>query len=308
MLKAAAANTIKMAFLYSARYFLPLLPHRIVCTLGECSGFMSYVLNDKKGRVAKEELKTLVGERFSDKELKTILRRSFSNLIKSHFETWMFPGLDKEKTRKMFSLVGKEHLDESLKKGKGAIITLSHFGAYKFILPALGYMGYKVNQVAIKPTFWKDGTLVRDKFMDIESESEKKVPANFIYIEKSLRPVFKALMNNEIVVISVDSLLGSSRVPCSFFNYTFLFSDTPMVLSLRIGSPLIPTFIVRQKDNSHKIIFERPLVAGPEFKEDVAVKKLIGDFAAIFEKYFIESPWHYATYLLELKKNKLLVN
>ncbi|TAN62258.1 hypothetical protein EPN18_05060 [bacterium] len=308
MLKTAIADIIKLAFLYSARYTLPLLPIRLVWTLAECAGFVSYTLNDKKGKAIKSELKKMLGERFTDKELKTVLRRSFVNSIKSHFETWTFPKLNREKTAKMSYFSGMEHLDESLKKGKGAIILLSHFGAYKFVLPALGYMGYKINQMAVKPTIWKDGTMIRDKFMDIESENEKKIPAKFIYIEESLKPVFKALMNNEIVVMSIDSLLGSGRVPYGFFNNTILFNNTPMMLSLRIGSPLIPTFIVRQKDDKHKIIFEKPLVAGHEIKEDVAVKNLTGDFAALFEKYFMESPWQYATYLPELRKNKLLVN
>lgn len=309
MLKTAIDRTSKLFFLYLIGYTLPYLPHKAVCMLAVCSGLISYFVDKKKYNALRDEVESLFGEKVSEKELKTLVKRSLCNFRKDHFETWAFPGLNENKVRKLCSFVGKQQLDKALEEKKGAILLLAHFGAYKFILPALGYEGYKINQFAVTPATWNNGRLIRHKVMDMEFAGEKALPVNFIYadVNKTMRPVFDVLLKNEILVMTVDSLVGTkNKVPIKFWNRYLLCSYTPVLLSLKTGTPLIPTFIIRQQDNTHEIIFEKPLLVDSGKDKRCIIKEVIRNFVTMLEEYFVKYPWHYARFLLDLRREGII--
>ena len=47
-----------------------------------------------------------------------------------------------------FPLEGQEYLDAAQNSGRGVMILLSHLGANQMIMPALGFRGYRVNQIS----------------------------------------------------------------------------------------------------------------------------------------------------------------
>jgi len=250
----------------------------------------------------RKELRKVFGETVSEKKKNMIIRDGICNVRKDLFETWMFPSLTRDKTRKLSSFVGRENLDAALEKNKGVILLLAHFGFRKLVLPALGYEGYAINQLAARPTSWKlkgRDNAAHNKLMDIELECEKALRTNFIYLDKSLRPVFRALNKNEIVVIAVDGPIGNKRIGTKFFNCTANFSPTAMTLSLKTGAPVVPAFVIRGQNNRHRIVIEKPLNVNVDdgAAEEAAVEKTLKDFTNILEKYVWEHPGHYVDWL-----------
>jgi KDO2-lipid IV(A) lauroyltransferase len=297
-------NTIKTFFLYSIRFILPYLPLKALYLIGNFSG---YVLYGQKTQIIKDDLRMLFGN-LSEPDLDIIIRHTMQNFRKDLLEIWTFPKLNQNKINKISYFEGKEYIDKALEKGKGAILCVTHFGSWKIVLPALGYNGYTVNQVAATPlTFKKESEMFsHNKIMEIELECESSLPAKFIYLNTgmSLRQIYKALADNEVIVVSLDGIIGGKRMPLPFLNSTLLLSTAGASLSLSTGAPSLPTFIVRQKDNRHKIIICKPFVIKEVDKQKYVYEWMI-NYTRLFEYFVRNYPDHYARYLYTIRKYPL---
>lgn len=289
-------EVLKLLFLNYFKAIFSHLPRKVLYFVAGISAMITYSLNNSKRQIMREEAKKLLDNTISEKKLNYIIRRSIWNLRKDMFEAWMIPACKKEDFKKMYSLVGKEHIDAALAEGKGLLIVQTHFGFRKLILLALGCEGYTINQLAVKPTSWKTnakGTESHNKVMDAEVEFEKALPAKFIYVEDSLRSVFTALKNNEIVVIALDGLVGSKRHNVKFLNRTANFSPTPVSLSVKTGAVVLPAFVVRKYDNHHEIIIEKPLMLDSAHGYEHVVQQFLEHYCKILEQYVLKFPCHY---------------
>jgi len=299
-------NTIKTFFLYSIRFILPYLPLKALYLIGNFSG---YVLYGQKTQIIKDDLRMLFGN-LSEPDLDIIIRHAMQNFRKDLFEIWTFPKLNQNKINKISYFVGFEHLQNALDKGKGAVLCITHFGSWKIILPALGYNGYKVHQIAANPlTFEKDTEVSSHNIiMKLELESESSLPVKFIYLDegKSIRQIYRVLANNEVVVISLDGIIGGKRMAMPFLNSTLLLSTGGASLSLSTESPSLPVFIVRQKDNKHKIIIHEPVAdLYNGFNKQAFIDTWMKNYTRLFERYVQDYPDHYARYLYTIRKYPL---
>lgn len=299
-------SIIKTFFLYSVRLILPHVPLNSLYFIGN---FLGNILVGQKAQIIKNDLGMLLGN-LSKPDLDRILRHTMQNFRKDLLEIWAFPKLNQNRINRMSCFEGIERLDKALEKGKGAILCITHFGSWKIILPALGYNGYKVNQIAANPlTFEKDTEASSHNIiMKLELESESSLPAKFIYLDegKSIRQIYRVLANNEIVVISLDGIIGGKRMAMPFLNGTLLLSTGGASLSLSTEAPSLPVFIVRQKNNKHKIIIHEPVVnLNNGFDKEAFIDTWMKNYTRLFEHYVQDYPDHYARYLYTIRKYPL---
>lgn len=295
-------NVVKILFLYSARLILPYLPLRTLYLLGDFAGKL---FAGEKLHIMKEDIRILLGD-VSDAKSHNIVEHAMRNFRKDLFEIWTFPKLTQKKINKMSYFSGIEHLDSAMRKGKGVILCITHFGSWKIVLPALGYNGYKVNQVAANPQVFvrNEEMCSHNKIMELELECEASLPAEFFYVDakKSVRCIYRALKNNEIVVISLDGVIGGSRMAVPFLNGEILLSTGAAALSYSTGAPSLPIFIVREKNNRHKMIIHGPIEFDRGIGKEEYIRKWIWAFALIFEEYVSKYPDHYARFLYTIRK------
>lgn len=306
MNKIDVINIIKTFFLYSIRLILPHLPLKILYLIGNLLG---NIMVGQKAQIIKNDLGVLLGN-LSNPDLDRILRHTMQNFRKDLLEIWTFPKLNRHRINKMSCFEGIEHLNHALGNGKGAILCITHFGSWKIVLPALGYNGYKVNQIAANPlTFEKDTEASsHNTIMKLELESEASLPAKFIYLDegKSIRQLYRVLANNETVVISLDGIIGGKRMAMPFLNGTLLLSTGGASLSLSTGAPALPVFIVRQKNNKHKIIIHEPVLNQHNgLDKEAFIDTWMKNYARLFEHYVQDYPDHYARYLYTIRKYPL---
>jgi KDO2-lipid IV(A) lauroyltransferase len=301
-MKEKIINILKIIFLYSARYILQIVPLKVLHFTGDIIGS---IMVGKKDRIMREDLTSLLGD-MPARELDGIMRRTLQNFRKDLFEIWTFPKLNQKRINRMAYFEGKEHLDSALSKGKGVILCITHFGSWKIILPAMGYNSYKVNQVAANPLVFVNDkrTSSHNKIMQIERDCESSLPVNFIYINnhKSIRPIYRALENNEVVVISLDGMMGGKRMNMPFLNDQLQLSTTGVSLSLSTGAPALPVFTVRQNDERHKIVIHESFYVNNSTDKENYIAKWMEWYKKLFEQYVIKHPDHYVRFLYLMRK------
>lgn len=292
-------DLIRWFFWYPLRYIVQYIPVpvQIIYKGAELFGIICFYFAKNKKMIMGEEYQKIFND-VTIKTVKEIVKKAFLNHCKNRIEVLLYPKLTQKMTEQLIQVKGKNYLDETLLKKNGAILLINHFGAGKLIMPALGHKGYVVNQLAEKPGYRVEAnkvTKIFRKVRELEAKFENKFPVKFIYLSDSLRLLYECLRNNEILCINFDGLEGKKRIPIKFLNREFSFSKGVLNLAKKTKSPIIPTVVVRRKNNKHELIMEQPITLNNTDEENVADELQV--LAKIFEKYIYKYPCHYGEFL-----------
>lgn len=287
---------------YPLRVFIRMLPFKLIYLMGVAGGRLLYLLSKEKCSIMSEELRlSLPSEKTG--AIEAIVRGSLENYCLSEIGVLLYPNLNAKLIEKMTIIEGREHLDNALSKGKGVLLFQAHFGAFQMTMPAIGYSGYKMNQISASASVWKEisSSKIYKRSLDIKAEYEYTLPVQHISIKSSLREAFRALERNEIVGITVDGGGGKKVIPVKFLGRNANFQQGGADIALRTGAPIVPAFIITKKGFKHRLIFHPPI----EIDKTKDIKDNIGlvmqEFAKILEGYVYNYPNHYG-YSLYLRK------
>lgn len=241
-----------------------LLPLDISLLIGKFSGFLAYLFLPRYSKVARENLKITFKNEKSIKQINKIARDVFLNLGISAVEVLSMPKIKRQIDKKIYA-VGFEKIDKALSNGKGAIMLCSHFGNWELLPAYFVAKGYPSNVIARRIYYEK-----YDEWVRILRNS---TGVNVIFRDESPKKILEALKNNELLGILPDQDIDSvDGIFINFFNRPAYTSIAPVALAMKMECPILPCFIIREKDNRHKIVIEDPLElkAGNSKQQDLA--------------------------------------
>ena len=252
-------------------------------------GSLGYLLAAKQRRIALESLRMAFGQEKSELEIQRIARDCFILIAKSGVELIFL--MDRpELLKQRVDIVGKEYLDISLSKGKGVILVSAHFGNFPLLMARLSVAGYKVGGIM---RYMRDERVEKIFLLKRQRLNIKTIysqPRN-VCVETTLR----SLRNNEIVFIPIDQNFGTGGVYVDFFGKKAATATGPVILAQRTQANIIPCFIIRQKDDTHKIIFEQAidLKIGNSPQETISanIQKLTDIIESYIRRYPAEWGW-----------------
>ncbi|MBU4482865.1 MAG: lysophospholipid acyltransferase family protein, partial [Actinobacteria bacterium] len=174
----------------------------------------------------------------NNKEVHRIANRIFINWAKNVVDFLKHPIISKEKLKQRVEIEGLEHLDNALKKGRGAVIISAHIGNFEWAACRIAVEGYKIWVMSLV----RKNKLVRKFFESNRLSKELKT----LYINRMLN-VFRMLKNNEIVAIASDwDPTGQATRPFKFFGKTAYLPTGALMIALKSGAQLIPCFVCKK--------------------------------------------------------------
>jgi KDO2-lipid IV(A) lauroyltransferase len=180
-----------------------------------------------------------------------LVRRCFRNMGKNVMEFMRFPRMSPETIHQLVAFEGREHIDQALAQGKGAIILTAHFGNWELLGASIVANGYTIRGITRQ---------LRSKRLDaIVSAYRKKIGWQGIDRDKSVRDALRCLKRNELIAILADVDTRTQGVFVDFFARPAYTPYSPAAIALKTGAAILPTFIIRQPDNSHRAVVEAPL-------------------------------------------------
>jgi KDO2-lipid IV(A) lauroyltransferase len=275
----------------------------MVNAVGRLGGSAFFLLSRSKRSIMMRELSSLLGNRKSlhEGKMNEMVKRGLQEFSMRQIENLTWGKMDRQLIERMVSIEGLQHLDNVLKKNKGAILLTAHFGSHLLPPIALGFKGYRVHQIAGPPLVGKQRRIYR-KIFNLRERESQRLPLDFIVIGTSMRPVFRLLSNNEILFIAFDGTEAKDRIPVEFFKGKAFFAPGPFKLAMKTGATILPTFIVRQKNNAHRVVIERPFNIETSVSEKETLLLNTERFARIFEEYVRSYPCHYAMTLMRVNE------
>jgi KDO2-lipid IV(A) lauroyltransferase len=230
------------------------IPGSLVYPLARHIAFLAYSLVRKKRRIALESLSIAFGEEKTEDEIVRIAKECFVYMAKGGVELIYLtdrPHL----LKKCVQIIGKDNLDAALARGKGVILISAHFGNFPLMLARLGLEGYKVAGI-MRP-------MRNNRVEKLFSVKRRRFNVKTIYSQPRkacIESTIKAIRDNELVFVLLDQNFGTGGVFVDFFGRKAATAIGPLVLAKRTKAAIIPCFIVRQRDDAHKIIIEPPFV------------------------------------------------
>lgn len=250
---------------------------------------LGYSLAGKQRKIALESLSMAFGNDKSRQDIEKIAKDCFSYMSKSAVELMFL--MDKPQVlKKVVSFEKKENLDKALSKGKGVILVSAHFGNFPLLLARLSLEGYKASGI-MRP--------MRDERVEkIFQKKRERFNVKTIYSQPRnvcVDMTIKTLRNNEIVFIPIDQNFGTAGVFVDFFGKKAATATGPVIFAQRTKASLVPCFIIRQSDDTHKIIFEPEIpleeAATPQEAIVINIQKLTNVIEAYIRKYPAEWGW-----------------
>ena len=262
-----------------------ILPYFFVNIIGRVIVSIAYCFVHNQKKIARESLRIAFGEEKSPQEIDAISRRCFQNFGLGMIEMVYFMSHAKNVKEKVIC-EGLEHFDQAVKEGKGVVVVTAHFGNFPLMMLFMAAQGYKVNSIIRSARDEKMNAFLHRKRQELGVNTVYAIPRKTCVTQS-----INALRNNEVLFIPMDQNFGSGKgVFVDFFGQKAATATGPVIFSLRTQAPIIPMFIVRQADNRHKIIIEKPLKIEKGSDERETVKENIARITQIIEQYIRRYP------------------
>ncbi len=241
-----------------------------------------FSLSHRERTRAIEHLSVAFGAEKSPDEISKLCRRCFENLGKGLMEVLQFPRLTSENLSKLVAFEGRQNLDNAFKKGKGVIILTAHFGNWELLAASLTLSGYKVNFI-VRP--------VRSPRLEMMlNRNRESMGIGCIPRGTSIKNALKCLKRNEILGILSDIDTKVDGVFVDFFGRPAFTPRGPVSIALRTGAVLVPAFIIRQKDDTHKVVIEKALELKTTDDQESDILRNTARFTKVIESYIRKYP------------------
>ncbi|MBL7070148.1 MAG: lysophospholipid acyltransferase family protein [Candidatus Omnitrophica bacterium] len=270
-------------------FIIKLIPEGCLYGFAKGIAFLGYQFTHKQRRIAQETLDIAFGNQKSKAEKEKIAKESFVYMAKSAVEVISLMD-SPELMKRRISLVNKGNLDNALARGNGVILVSGHFGNFPLLLARLSQEGYEVSGI-MRP--------MRDQRVEnIFLKKRQRYGVRTIYSkprDTCVSSSIEALRNNQLVFIPIDQNFGTAGVFVNFFGKKAATATGPIIFAQRTGASLVPCFILRQKDDTHRIVFEPPLTLesrqSPRETIAVNIQKLTDIIEAYIRRYPAEWGW-----------------
>ncbi len=100
-----------------------------------------------------------------------------------------------------------------------------------------------------------------------------------------LESSLSALGKNGILALVGDRDFFGNGLDLPFFGKTVKIPRGPAAFSLRTGAPIVPGFLVREKDGSYRFVLEQPIYPPEGLPREEAVNRMTRECAEVMSRY-----------------------
>jgi KDO2-lipid IV(A) lauroyltransferase len=261
---AAPSSGLKVACL-AVRF----LPRQWIFALSDSLASFGYYLFRGFRTRSITNLRLALADRLDSNAVKDTVRRSLRNFFRACVEIAIAFESSDEDLRRKIAISGKEHLEAAWAKGKGVIVLSGHLGNFFLLGTRLALEGYSINVVVNQP---RTGTFA--KLMD---EYRWRIRQRTIHAKprpQAINELHRVLRRGEVAIMIADEYRKGDGVHVPLFGRKVLARRGPATLASRTGAAIVPVYMVRQPDDSLKLVIEpeleivRPGKAKAEIREN----------------------------------------
>jgi lauroyl/myristoyl acyltransferase len=229
------------SFFRCAAWLVPRSPRWLLRLLPVVIGPLAWLLVASARRHATRNIAHILGPEIRStaggrRKLRRVVRGIFRSSVSNYLDALLLPALDHQEFLQHISIEGREHLEEALALGKGALLFSAHLGPFEYMNQWFDASNYSVTIPVEK---LKDERMLRLMVKLRNSSGITYVPLGG---SAPMRAIIQALRKNQIVLITADRAVEGESVIQDFFGAPARLPIGPVHLSMRTGAPLVGAF------------------------------------------------------------------
>jgi KDO2-lipid IV(A) lauroyltransferase len=290
MEKHHARSLNRFIYLFLFQFCSTLIPRSIQKIFSVVVGELFYLLMKKTRTQVQKNIEGVGRGRWSKEKVKGLTRKTFQNYGQYLLDYMVMHRLHpSNKDKWVEEEVGGDYMIEALRAGKGAICITPHLGNWEMGGLLFSFKGGRLNVLTLD-----------ERDLDTKSfreEMRRRGGIKNLYINPrdespmAILDAVKALRRNEIVAMLGDRIESQKTMIFDFFGKKTLFPIGVAILAIATGAPVLPVFVVMERDRKYRGIIEAPIYfeafsrEGREVVIREGMEKLIKKFEGYIEKY-----------------------
>lgn len=230
--------------------------------LGSGLGSLAHLLAPSRRKIARDNLLQAFGDELTRDEIDEIVNNVFRNIGRTLVEFSRFGKTGRQGVLDIVVGDGEENIREALERGRGGIITTAHFGCWEMLGAWFGCRGHKMDFLV--------GEQHNARVDNLFVEFRRAMGVGIIPLRSSIRGIYKALRANHLVGLVADQHTGNG-LPIDFFGRKAAAAKGPATFAVKIGSPVLPFLLRREKYDRHVVLAGKPLypIEGNDPEEEI---------------------------------------
>jgi phosphatidylinositol dimannoside acyltransferase len=234
-------------------------------------------LSAAQRRAALDNYAAALGVERGDPRAARVARRAFQNYGRMLMDFLLLGSLSKEELIRRMSNDGREHLDDALARGRGAIMVVPHMGSWDMAGSYAAALGYRV---------WAVAERFPGSLNDAVVATRQRFGLNVIALGRSaVKAITGALEANGVVALVCDLEQGPG-VTVRFFGRPAIVPGGPAAFALKTGASLVPAYQYAGEHGGYHVHLDPPLVVNPEDTKEGLMQRVVDRF----EDYIRERP------------------
>ncbi len=248
-------------------------------------GYMVYFSWRRGRRALRANMRYVLGEDATNKEVNTLAKVSFFNYVKYIEDFIRLPAVKPEDIKQRVTLKGWNNLDEALKEGKGAILVGLHAGDWDMMGAAIAQRNYSLSVVGKWNLSERLNEFVRKRR---GQKGMKVVPTDTM--ENRLGEMVSVLNRNELLAMAIDITGADKGIAVSFFDAITHVPRGAATLALNTEAKLVPVTSVRLSNNHLQAFIGEHISFQPSgnYRKDIQI--LTQKIMHPLEKYVSQHP------------------
>lgn len=229
--------------------FMSHIPLPIGRFLGRLLGALFSLIPMSRKETVLINIQNCFGDSLGNYGVKGLSLRVFLHFGQMLFEIPHILKLNRWNLSRYVRFVHEENLMKALKKGKGVFLLSGHFGNWELMCAAISLRFGSMSVVARPFDFSPLDRLMNDL--------RSRFGADLIPKQKAMRRILNVLRQNNLLGILLDQNVDwYDGVFVNFLGRWACTNKGLALMAMKTGTPVIPSFSVRQKDGRYSIIFE----------------------------------------------------
>jgi KDO2-lipid IV(A) lauroyltransferase len=254
----------------------------------------------RAARGKRDQVEVNLRRAFPDTELDPIIDQLFQTHFMEQYISWSFHRINQQTWERYLRLEGRQYLDDALGRGRGVVLLHPHMGAAQMPLAVLGALGYTMNQIGgggVDVPLSKTGRWAESMRHELEGHIQAKIWDGGGF----LRPVLRALGENQIVLTAMDGTGGGNemgrRLIRTVLGQEMNLPVGGLYMALRSGAALLPLVTYTAQEGRSLFVSEigPPMKLDRESRVRDGLESGVDQVATLLEAHLRAHPgdWHF---------------
>lgn len=265
-----------------AERIVPRLPRSLAMSLGRGAGRLVGALDRRHLAIADENLRHAFPDWDHARRLRTA-RGVYAHFGQMIVDILWLHGHSRDEVMSRLDVIGREHVDRAMAKGRGAIFVTAHLGNWEVIGLAHGWTFGPIAVVA-RPL---DNPALDRRMCAFRAMAGNRV----VYKTDALREVIRALHAGGGVAILIDqNVQEKDGLFVDFFGRPAATTTVAAALAVKTGCALVPGHTTIGPDGRYRAVYDPPIEWTPSGDKQADIAFITQALTRVIEGWIREHP------------------